>query len=199
MLVEGSNSPGSAGSGLPATDPTTALRAALAAAGMPADRFVFLGFLPRKASERSGLWDRVDALGWTAVALESPQRLEHRRVLRGLGHQVSASRLGRPGSTGDGQVVAFGRAGCEDDLGGRPGAEGRGRCRQLGLTHVPAAGDDDAHLGPLGFRLGLDEPFPEIKEPALPWLYEQANLRKEKNFFETRVTEYQTGGALSWD
>ena len=23
--------------------------------------------------------------------------------------------------------------------------------------------------------------------------------KKEKNFFETRVTEYQTGGALSWD
>jgi ribonucleoside-diphosphate reductase beta chain len=47
--------------------------------------------------------------------------------------------------------------------------------------------------------LNLDEPFPEIKEAALPWLDEQANLRKEKNFFETRVTEYQTGGALSWD
>ena len=47
--------------------------------------------------------------------------------------------------------------------------------------------------------LDLDEPFPEIKEAALPWLDEQANLRKEKNFFETRVTEYQTGGALSWD
>jgi ribonucleoside-diphosphate reductase beta chain len=25
------------------------------------------------------------------------------------------------------------------------------------------------------------------------------DLRKEKNFFETRVTEYQTGGALSWE
>jgi ribonucleoside-diphosphate reductase beta chain len=25
------------------------------------------------------------------------------------------------------------------------------------------------------------------------------DLRKEKNFFETRVTEYQTGGTLSWD
>ncbi|MFO6371738.1 MULTISPECIES: hypothetical protein, partial [Pseudomonas] len=24
-------------------------------------------------------------------------------------------------------------------------------------------------------------------------------LKKEKNFFETRVIEYQTGGALSWD
>jgi ribonucleoside-diphosphate reductase beta chain len=47
-------------------------------------------------------------------------------------------------------------------------------------------------------QLGLAEPFPGT-ENALPWLDEQANLRKEKNFFETRVTEYQTGGSLSWD
>jgi ribonucleoside-diphosphate reductase beta chain len=47
-------------------------------------------------------------------------------------------------------------------------------------------------------QLGLEEPFPGAQN-ALPWLDEQANLRKEKNFFETRVTEYQTGGSLSWD
>ncbi len=47
-------------------------------------------------------------------------------------------------------------------------------------------------------QLGLSEPFPGAKN-ALPWLDEQANLRKEKNFFETRVTEYQTGGSLTWD
>lgn len=47
-------------------------------------------------------------------------------------------------------------------------------------------------------QLGLAEPFPGAQN-VLPWLDEQANLRKEKNFFETRVTEYQTGGALSWD
>lgn len=47
-------------------------------------------------------------------------------------------------------------------------------------------------------QLGLEDPFPGA-ESALPWLDEQANLRKEKNFFETRVTEYQTGGALTWD
>ena len=27
---------------------------------------------------------------------------------------------------------------------------------------------------------------------------EAIDLKKEKNFFETRVTEYQTGGALEW-
>ena len=47
-------------------------------------------------------------------------------------------------------------------------------------------------------QLGLKTvPFPGAKN-ALPWLDEQANVRKEKNFFETRVTEYQTGGGLDW-
>jgi len=46
--------------------------------------------------------------------------------------------------------------------------------------------------------LGLDDPFPGATE-ALPWLDEQANLKKEKNFFESKVTEYQTGGGLKWD
>ncbi len=61
------------------------------------------------------------------------------------------------------------------------------------------------HLGQFRFianrrakSLGLEEPYPGA-EATLPWLDEQANLRKEKNFFETRVTEYQTGGALKWD
>lgn len=45
--------------------------------------------------------------------------------------------------------------------------------------------------------LKLEEPFPGAQN-ALPWLNEQANLRKEKNFFETRVTEYQTGASLDW-
>lgn len=47
-------------------------------------------------------------------------------------------------------------------------------------------------------QLGLEEPFPGA-EATLPWLDEQANLRKEKNFFETRVTEYQSGGSLAWE
>jgi len=46
-------------------------------------------------------------------------------------------------------------------------------------------------------QLGFDEPFPGA-QCALPWLDEQSNIRKEKNFFETRVTEYQTGSGLHW-
>ncbi|MDT8370688.1 MAG: ribonucleotide-diphosphate reductase subunit beta [Gammaproteobacteria bacterium] len=47
-------------------------------------------------------------------------------------------------------------------------------------------------------QMGFAEPFPGA-EDTLPWLDEQANMKKEKNFFETKVTEYQTGGALKWD
>lgn len=36
-------------------------------------------------------------------------------------------------------------------------------------------------------------------ENPFPWMSEVLDLRKEKNFFETRVTEYQVGGALNWD
>lgn len=47
-------------------------------------------------------------------------------------------------------------------------------------------------------QLGLGAIFAPTENP-FPWMSETIDLRKEKNFFETRVTEYQTGGALSWD
>ncbi|MBB3184880.1 ribonucleoside-diphosphate reductase beta chain [Halomonas fontilapidosi] len=47
-------------------------------------------------------------------------------------------------------------------------------------------------------QIGLKEQFPGAQNP-FPWMSEIIDLRKEKNFFETRVTEYQVGGALSWD
>ena len=50
----------------------------------------------------------------------------------------------------------------------------------------------DRRLERLGLkaRYGSGNPF--------PWMSETMDLRKEKNFFETRVTEYQNGGALTW-
>lgn len=47
-------------------------------------------------------------------------------------------------------------------------------------------------------QIGLDPLFPEAGNP-FPWMSEMIDLKKEKNFFETRVIEYQTGGVLSWD
>ena len=46
--------------------------------------------------------------------------------------------------------------------------------------------------------VGLPQPFNDAYH-AFPWMSEQMELKKEKNFFETRVTEYQTGGALIFD
>jgi ribonucleoside-diphosphate reductase beta chain len=47
-------------------------------------------------------------------------------------------------------------------------------------------------------QIGLKEEYPGTSNP-FPWMSEIMDLKKEKNFFETRVIEYQTGGALSWD
>jgi ribonucleoside-diphosphate reductase beta chain len=47
-------------------------------------------------------------------------------------------------------------------------------------------------------QLGLAPLFGETENP-FPWMSEAMDLKKEKNFFETRVTEYRTGGGLDWD
>ena len=47
-------------------------------------------------------------------------------------------------------------------------------------------------------QLGLDPVFPDTENP-FPWMSEAIDLQKEKNFLETRVTEYQTGAVLEWD
>jgi ribonucleoside-diphosphate reductase beta chain len=47
-------------------------------------------------------------------------------------------------------------------------------------------------------QIGLDTMFEGATNP-FPWMSEMIDLKKERNFFETRVIEYQTGGALSWD
>jgi ribonucleoside-diphosphate reductase beta chain len=47
-------------------------------------------------------------------------------------------------------------------------------------------------------QIGLDPVFGAEENP-FPWMAEMVDLKKERNFFETRVIEYQTGGALSWE
>jgi len=46
-------------------------------------------------------------------------------------------------------------------------------------------------------RIGLPAQFGSHN--PFPWMSEAVDLIKEKNFFETRVTEYQTASVLSWD
>src|SRR3990167_6303267 len=47
-------------------------------------------------------------------------------------------------------------------------------------------------------QIGLPEQFVGAENP-FPWMSEILDLKKEKNFFETRVIEYQAGGTLVWD
>lgn len=53
----------------------SAVSAALSVSGFPADRFVFLGFLPRRRSERASALAEASALGQTLVIFEAPHRL----------------------------------------------------------------------------------------------------------------------------
>jgi len=47
-------------------------------------------------------------------------------------------------------------------------------------------------------QIGIEPLFAQEENP-FPWMAEMIDIKKERNFFETRVIEYQTGGALSWD
>mgnify|MGYP001214633147 CR=1 FL=1 len=47
-------------------------------------------------------------------------------------------------------------------------------------------------------QIGIEPLFGQEENP-FPWMAEMIDIKKERNFFETRVIEYQTGGALSWD
>lgn len=69
----------------------SAVPAALAVAGFPADRFFFAGFLPRKGASRAELLDRIAAARWTSVCFEAPGRTA--ALLRDLAARCGGERL----------------------------------------------------------------------------------------------------------
>ena len=70
--------------------PNAAL-AALTVAGLPTDRFVFLGFLPRRSGERRRALEALRTVPWTLVIYEAPHRLTP--VLRDLRAALGDRRL----------------------------------------------------------------------------------------------------------
>jgi 16S rRNA (cytidine1402-2'-O)-methyltransferase len=74
----------------------SALLAALVAAGLPADRFTFFGFLPRKGRDRTEAIAEIVALRHTAVVYESPNRvadtLAELAEAGGTGRRVAVAR-----------------------------------------------------------------------------------------------------------
>jgi 16S rRNA (cytidine1402-2'-O)-methyltransferase len=53
----------------------SAVETALLASGLVSGRYLFCGFLPRRAAELEGLWRELAGLRYPAVAFESPRRL----------------------------------------------------------------------------------------------------------------------------
>jgi 16S rRNA (cytidine1402-2'-O)-methyltransferase len=60
----------------------SAVETALVTSGLVGPRYLFLGFLPRRAGELAALWRELAAWPWPAVAFESPRRLG--KTLRSL-------------------------------------------------------------------------------------------------------------------
>jgi 16S rRNA (cytidine1402-2'-O)-methyltransferase len=53
----------------------SAVDTALVASGITAERYQFLGFLPRGERALAELWNQLESWGYPAIAFESPQRL----------------------------------------------------------------------------------------------------------------------------
>ena len=68
----------------------SAVATALSAAGIPGDRYLFLGFVPRKGAERARLVARAAAEEWSVVLFEAPSRLA--ALLRDLGAAAGPDR-----------------------------------------------------------------------------------------------------------
>ena len=114
----------------------SALLAALVAAGLPTDRFLFLGFPPRKPGARRQLFDSVRRLPYTLVFYESPLRaaatLADLAAVLGPGRRACVAReLTKPHE----ELV-------RGELGAL--AERYGEARPLGEVTLVVAGGDDA-------------------------------------------------------
>jgi 16S rRNA (cytidine1402-2'-O)-methyltransferase len=74
----------------------SAVATALSASGLPGDRYLFLGFLPRKGPERARLLARAAEEEWSVVFFEAPGRvvglLEDLAEVAGAGRRVTVTR-----------------------------------------------------------------------------------------------------------
>ena len=79
-------------------------------------------------------------------------------------------------------------------------AYGRTRCRAAFSASTRRFASNTCASSPIAAApsSALPPVFAATDNP-FPWMSEAMDLKKEKNFFETRVIEYQNGGALSWE
>lgn len=122
----------------------SAVTTALSAAGFPADRYLFLGFLPRKGPERTRLLERIAAEEWTTVVFEAPGRVGG--LLLDIAAACGGSRNGVVARELTKVHEEF-RHGTLEQLASRFGDEAaapRGECTVLIEGAGPAPADDSA-------------------------------------------------------
>ena len=170
----------------------TALTVALVLSGLPADRFVFEGFLPRKGADRRARLGALTTERRTAVVYESPRRVAatladlaaacgddrpvavvreltkvHQEVLRTtLG---GAAALAAAAEARGEHVIVLGGAGrieVSDDDGGRRGAR-RARSRHVG-ARCRHHGRGRARRRPAARLRGGAHPAESVSRPTQP-------------------------------
>ena len=131
----------------------SAVATALSAAGLPADRYLFLGFLPRKGPERTRMFERIATEEWTTVIFEAPGRvaalLEDLAAACGGGRRAVVARELT-------KIHEEFRHGTLEALAGSFGDDGaapRGECTVLSAGAGPLVVEDSGRAGPAAARL----------------------------------------------
>jgi 16S rRNA (cytidine1402-2'-O)-methyltransferase len=164
----------------------SAVLAALVGSGLPTDRFLFVGFPPRKAGARQGLLAQLRSLPATLVIFESPHRIAttladlaailgkdrpaclarelsktHEEFVRGTLAEL-ASRYATERPLGEVTLVVGGASAQEPEGDGQCDEEVRGRARALLASGLSARDAADALASETGrprretYRLVLD-------------------------------------------
>jgi len=139
----------------------SAVETALVASGMPAERYQFVGFLPRGEKALAALWEELASWPWPTVAFESPRRLpvalaslaranperpvavcreltkRFEEVVRGTAAEAAA-RFAEP-PKGEITLVVGGAAGVDADADARPAFEAVAELVESGLPRRRAA------------------------------------------------------------
>jgi 16S rRNA (cytidine1402-2'-O)-methyltransferase len=125
----------------------SAVATALSASGLPADRFLFLGFLPRKGPERERLLRQAADSEWTVVLYEAPHRLTD--LLGDLGAAAGPDRYVVVGRELTKMHEEFRAGPLSDLLGHWSGVEVRGECTVVveGRGHVEPNSADQTDAG----------------------------------------------------
>jgi 16S rRNA (cytidine1402-2'-O)-methyltransferase len=140
----------------------SAVTTALSASGLPSDRYLFLGFVPRKGTERARLLARASAEEWSVVFFEAPPRIG--ALLRDLAAATGPARRA---------VVARELTKLHEEI----------RTGTLGdladyYSEVPPRGEVTVVLEGTGHPPAMPDLTPDAVEQATAWLADGVSRRE---------------------